>query len=313
MNQTTQMHQIARELPEYEHRFTPYYVDPGPIDVARRLGLLEFTIGGFKVRNRCLNYLAEQRLPVDLHGASGGYDLVVTCSDLYVPANVHRRPLVLVQEGILDPQNFAYRLCRALPLLPRYLASTSTTGLSFEYRTFCVASEGYRQHFSSMGCDPSRIAVTGIPNFDDCRRYLDNDFPHRGFALACTSDTRETFKLDSRRAFIQRFRAIAAGRPLIVKLHPNEDAPRAVREIGRWVPEALVYAKGSAEEMIANCEVLVCQYSSTAFVGLALGKEVHSHFPLEELRRLAPIQNGGLAARNIAAECRKVLGQQDAP
>ncbi len=58
--------------------------------------------------------------------------------------------------------------------------------------------------------------------------------------------------------------------------------------------------------MVANCDVLVTQYSSTAFVGLALGKEVHSYFDLAELRRLLPVQNRA-AARRIAAVCRELL------
>jgi hypothetical protein len=68
--------------------------------------------------------------------------------------------------------------------------------------------------------------------------------------------------------------------------------------------------------MIANCEVLVTQYSSTVFVGLALGKECHSYWDVGELRRLMPVQNG-CAARNVAKVCREVLAasparQQDA-
>ena len=43
--------------------------------------------------------------------------------------------------------------------------------------------------------------------------------------------------------------------------------------------------------MIANCDALVTQYSSTVFVGLALGKECHSYWDLDELRRLMPVQN----------------------
>ncbi len=31
--------------------------------------------------------------------------------------------------------------------------------------------------------------------------------------------------------------------------------------------------------MIANCDVLITRYSSTVFVGLALGKETHSDYP----------------------------------
>ncbi len=47
--------------------------------------------------------------------------------------------------------------------------------------------------------------------------------------------------------------------------------------------------------MIANCDVLITRYSSTVFVGLALGKETHSDFPMDELRRLLPVQNNAAA------------------
>src|SRR6201999_1685159 len=105
-------------------------------------------------------------------------------------------------------------------------------------------------------------------------------------------DARETFKRDDRRAFIGRAIEIACGRPLIFKLHPNEKAERATREIHALAPDALVFATGNAEAMIANCEVLITQYSSTAFVGLALGKQVHSYFDMDELQRLLPLQHG---------------------
>jgi hypothetical protein len=307
LNQTTQMHQIARELSEHEHAFTPYYCD-GWLDFARRAGLLEFTVAGEKLVRRCLEYLQRERLPIDRGGRRGSYDLVLTCSDLVVPRNARRRRLVVVQEGILDPEGWEYRLWRRFPFLPRWLAGTATTGLSLAYDTFCVASEGYRDHFIARGVPKERLVVTGIPNFDDCRRYLRNDFPHRGYVLVCSSDARETLKRDDRAAFLRRAVEIAAGRPLVFKLHPNEDAERATREISALVPDALVFSHGSAEEMIANCDVLVAQYSSTVFVGLALGKECHSYWDLAALRRLMPVQNG-CAARQIAAACRQVIDE----
>ena len=307
-NQTTQMHEIAQELPGHEHAYTPYYVD-GPLELARRARMIEFTVAGEKLRRRCLAHLERHRLPVDLHGRQGGYDLVLSCSDLVVPQNLRRQRVVLVQEGILDPAGLAFRLCRRFPVLPRWLAGTSTTGLSGRFERFCVASEGYRDLFVANGVRPERIAVTGIPNFDDCGRYLKNDFPYRGFVLVCSSDARETWKRDDRRAFIARCHGIAAGRQLIWKLHPNENVPRATREIESLAPRTLDYASGSAEEMIANCDVLLTQYSSTAFVGLALGKEVHSYFPAEELASLLPLQNRK-AAKNIAAVCRELLEKE---
>ena len=305
LNQTTQMHQIARELPEFEHAFTPYYVD-GLLELARRARMIEFTVAGEKLRRRCLAYLTRHRLPLDIEGRDGGYDLVLSCSDLVVQGNLRGKRVVLVQEGILDPAGLPFRLCQRVPFLPRWIAGTSTTGLSGRFERFCVASEGYRDLFVANGVDPARIAVTGIPNFDDCARYLENDFPYRGYVLVCSSDARETWKRDDRRAFIARAVEIAAGRQLLWKLHPNENAARATREIETLAPGTLVYATGSAEEMIANCDVLLTQYSSTAFVGLALGKEVHSYFSQDELARLLPLQNRA-AAKNIAAVCRELL------
>jgi hypothetical protein len=309
-NQTTQMHAIARHLPDYEQRFTPYYAD-GPLDFARRAGLLEFTVLGHKLQERCRVYLREHGLAIDESGAEGDYDLALTCSDLVVPRNCWNRRLVLVQEGILDPPSFGLTLYRKFRVLPRWLAGTATTGLSLRYQRFCVASEGYRDHFLELGIPPERLVVTGIPNFDDCERYHNNDFPHRGYVLACTSDARETFKGDRREDFIRHVLGIAKGRQVVFKLHPNENAPRAEKEIKAIAPDALVYATGSAEEMIANCDVLVVQYSSTVFVGLALGKEVHSYWDLASLRRLMPVQNAS-AARNIAAVCRQLL-EEEAP
>jgi hypothetical protein len=310
LNQTTQMHQIALELPEHEHAYTPFY-GHGAMEALRQARCLEFTVLGYKLRRRCLDYFESHQLPMDLHGAAGGYDLVVTCSDLIVQRNIRKRPVVLVQEGILDPAGLPFLLCRKLKVLPLWLAGTSTTGLSGRYQRFCVASEGYRDLFVANGAPAERIVVTGIPNFDDCRRFERNDFPHRHFVLVCSSDCRETFKRDDRRQFIARCLEIAAGRQLIFKLHPNENAARARREIAALAPAALVYSAGSAEEMIANCDVLITQYSSTVFVGVALGKEVHSYNDLDEVRRLLPLQNRS-AARNIAAVCRELL-RESAP
>jgi hypothetical protein len=309
LNQTTQLHAVARELAAIlpiDASFTPFYGDR-VVDGMRRAGLIEMTIGGDRRRGWCLDYLRDHGLAVDLHGARGGYDLVVSCTDLVVPRNVLGSRLVVVQEGILDPETFASWLCRRFRSMPRWLGGTALTGESFAYDRFCVASEGYKARIVGLGAEPSKVVVTGIPNFDDCRRYRDNEFPLRGYVLVCTSDTRETFKRDDRRELVRRALRIAAGRTLVFKLHPNEDAPRATREIRRIAPNALVYASGSAEEMIANCDVLLTQWSSTVFVGMALGKEVHSNFDLADLRRFAPVQNGGASARNIARVCREVL------
>jgi hypothetical protein len=106
--------------------------------------------------------------------------------------------------------------------------------------------------------------------------------------------------------FIRRAVELAGGRHLIFKLNPNENIERATREIHRHAPGAMVFTTGSAEKMIANCDVLITRFSSTAFVGLALGRETYSDFDMDELRRLMPVQNGS-AAFSIANVCRRLL------
>lgn len=123
---------------------------------------------------------------------------------------------------------------------------------------------------------------------------------------------RETFKPDNRRQFLKKAVAIANGRSLIFKLHPNEKVDRAVREIKEVVPDALIFTDGPIEPMIANCDVLITQYSTVVYTGLALGKEVHSYFDVGMLRRLTPIQNGGKSAGNIADVCRALLESEPA-
>ncbi len=166
--------------------------------------------------------------------------------------------------------------------------------------------------FIRKGVRPEKIVVTGIPNFDDCAKFLNNDFPYPHYVLVCTSDTRETFKYENRKRFIRKALAIAGGRQLLFKLHPNENVARAAREIGSSAPGALVFATGSAEEMIANCDVLITRYSTTVYVGLALGKECYSEFDLDELRRMVPLQNG-MAAAEYRPGLPRAAGKPRAP
>lgn len=305
-NQTTQLHQVAQELVGWDVRFTPYYAD-GLGTLARHLGLLEWTIGGNKRRGWSIAYLQVRHLPIDLDGAGGHYDLVVTCSDLVIPRNVRGNRIVVVQEGMTDPEGPLFGLVRRFRSVPRWVAGTAATGLSGAYDRFCVASDGYRELFVSRGAPADRLVVTGIPNFDDCARYLGGRRDFEGCALVCTSDLRENHRRDDREAFLRRALSLAGERPIVVKLHPNEEPRRATEEVRRVMPRARVVREGSAEEMVAHCEVLICQWSTLAFVGVALGKIVHSAYDLATLRRLLPLQNG-CAARNIAEVCREVVG-----
>ncbi len=307
LNQTTMLHAVASALPAYTHAFTPYYCD-GLLRVLDGFGALDFTVIGANGSFRAATdaYLRDHALPIDGRGRRGGYDLVVTCSDLIVQRNIRGAPIVLVQEGMTDPETRLFRLVKSLKFT-RWMAGTAATGLSIDYERFCVASEGYRDFFVGKGIPRDRMVVTGLPNFDDCARYLANDFPHRGYVLVATTDTRETLKRDDRGKFLQRVAAIAGDRPLVFKLHPNENRARSTAEILNRFPAASVYAEGNTNHMIANCDVLVTQYSSVVYTGLALGKECHSYFDLSTLQRLVPIQNEGRSALNIARVCEEVL------
>lgn len=305
LNQTTMMHKISRYFEDAEIRFTPFY-GTGYIDLMARAGMLDFSVLGGQFMRNTLAYLRDNNLPMDSKGKENDYDLVFTCADLVVPSNIRDKRVVLVQEGMTDPENFMYHLVKNLKI-PRYLASTSTMGLSDAYDRFCVASEGYKEHFVRKGVNPEKVVVTGIPNFDDCEKFRNNDFPYKNFVLVATSDARETFKYENRKAFIRKAVKIAAGRQIIFKLHPNEIWERAYREIKSIVPDALVFQKESINPMIANCDVLITIYSTVVYIGMALGKEVYSKFDVEELRKMTPIQNGGTSAENIAKVGKELL------
>lgn len=305
INQTTMMHKVASQMGEYNCYFTPCYAD-GIVDFAARAGWLDFTVLGGRHLRETKQYLADHHLPVDKRGQTHNYDLVVTASDLIVQRNIRGKRLVLVQEGITEPETWVYHAVKRFKL-PRYLANTSTNGLSDAYDIFCVASEGYAKHFIRKGVRHEKIAVTGIPNFDDLQSNLENDFPYRGHVLVATTPLRETFRRDERATFIKRCVQIAAGRQLIFKLHPTENASRATREIETHAQGALVLTNGNVNHMIATASTVVTQQSTCTFVAVALGKEVFTYLDVNELKQLMPIQNGGVSAQRISSIARRVL------
>lgn len=307
LNQTMMMHAIGTHLAHHDCFYTAFFTD-GILYWPRKLGLLDRSIAGFgSFRRDTMNYLQAHALPIDDEGKSQRYDLVVTCTDLIVPKRIRQQPLVLVQEGMTDPENLLFRICRSLRL-PYWLAvNTAATGLSDLYTIFCVASEAYKEHFAARGIKKDKLRVTGIPNYDNAAAYKNNQFPHRDFVLVATSDTREALKYEDRQATIANAVRIAAGRKLIFKLHPNENVARATEEIAKWAPGALVFSSGNVHEMIANCSVLITRFSTVVYTGLALGKEVYSEFDLSELNRLVPWQNGGTSGARIAAICEELL------
>jgi hypothetical protein len=309
LNQTSQLRAVAREMPEFQAFFTPFY-GAWWAELGRALGLLERTILGDAMRARCLDALRRAELAIDLGGRRAPYDLVVSCTDLLLPPNIRGRPLVIVQEGMTDPETIYSRAIARLRWFPAWTVGTTLTATRGAYDRFCCASPGYRDHFVARGAPAEKLRVTGIPNFDDCARRQRNApaSTARGFVLVCTSDLRETLRRDDRSAFLRSALRIAAGKPLHFKFHPNEDRARAAREVRAIVPDAIIHADEPTEALIADCDVLVTQFSSVAYVGLALGKQVHSHYDIAELKRLLPIQNGGSSAANIADVCRELLG-----
>ncbi len=302
------MHEVGKHLGDFDCYYTPYYCD-GFLKALYKANLLNFTVIGRHHQNRAIDYCSSHELKIDFEGDANDYDLIITSSDLIIQKNIRGKKIVLVQEGMTDPVNIFYYASRYLGL-PRYLASTSTAGLSHAYKLFCVASLGYAEHFISHGVDPRRLCVTGIPNFDNAESYLNNDFPHRGYVLAATSDARETFKYENRKRTIYNALDIADGRELIFKLHPNEKFQRAVKEIEKYAPKAIIYYTGNTNHMIANSDVLITKFSSVVYVGMALRKEVYSDFPIGKLRKMMPIQNGGTSGSKIANLCISVLEEK---
>ena len=311
-NQTTQMHQIAQLLEdEFEPFFSQIYYD-GPLRPLYKFlcwsGGLNPTVVTGSIKAKADKYLAEHGLQNDFEARQFGnaYDLVVCCSDIVSPwPLVRATKTVFVQEGMTDPLNWWSRLIRRLHWTPSLAIGTALNGLANSCDIYCVASEGYKEHFAYVGVDRDKLVITGIPNFDDVEQLRDNAFPLRDYVMVATSDLRETYTPENRPKFIGKCVRIAAGRQLLFKLHPNEKLPRAVDEIKRHAPPGtLIYTEGNTDHLIANCAELITQYSTVVYVGLALGKPVHSYFDEDDLRRKQPWQNGGTAARRIAAICR---------
>jgi hypothetical protein len=312
-NQTTQMHGIAQLLQdEYEPYFSQLYYDGWMrrfYEWLIRNELLKTTIVQGHIKEKADKYLAQHNLQNDFENRVFGhdYDLIVCCSDIIVPWNLLKTTKsVFVQEGMTDPLNLWARLVKKFTNFPILTISTALNGMNNCCDVYCVASPGYAQHFEMIGVDPSKLIVTGIPNFDNIEKLRHNSFPHHGYVLVATTDMRETFRPDNRKKFIKHATRIAAGRPMFFKFHPNENMARATAEVKKYAPPGTrIFTSGNTEEMIANCVELITQYSTVAYVGLALGIPVHSYFDVADLKRKLPIQNGGTSARRIADICRQ--------
>lgn len=311
MNQTTMLHQISNHLTDYDHFFTAYYSD-GLEKIFAQLGLLDFSVLGGKFREQTESYFSNNNLKIDFEGKKNNYALIVVCSDLIIPKNIRSKKMIMVQEGMTDPENFFFHLVKKIRIIPRYFGGTASTGLSDYYTYFCLASEGYKNVFIKKGLKKEKLIVTGIPNFDNCVQYSKNDFQHKNYSLVCTSDSRETFKFENRKEFILNALSLSEGKLMIFKLHPNENVPRATREINKWAPGSIIYTSGNTNHMIANCDILITTYSTVVYVGLALGKKIYSAFDIEDLKKQLPIQNGGASAKKIASVCQTLIEESAA-
>lgn len=308
LNQTRIAHAVARHLTDrYDCWFSPCYVDSGLLRQLTRARLLEWTALGGVMRRSSLEFLRDRGVQIDDGATLSPYDLVVATTDLIIPRNLRGTPMVLLQEGMTDPENLTYHIVKKLRL-PRYLASTASFGTSGRFAYLCTASDGYKDLFRQKGVNPARTIVTGLPNWDDLSSTVpDPSLAGEPFVLVATSDARETFKVDRRKRFLRRCIDIAAGRKLVVKLHPNEHVARATAEIHAVAPDAVVRADGDVNAMVAASETLVTQYSTVVYVGMALGKECYSYFDAELLRAQLPLQTGGRSAELMASVCEAVL------
>jgi hypothetical protein len=305
INQTTQMHQIANELPQFDCWFSQLFTDNAPLNyLLNKTPLFNGTVLSRKFKLKSERYLRQNNLQIDFGARKNHYDLVVYCTDMIIPRRMRPCKTIWVQEGMIDRYTTWSKIVRALGLPSTLCGNTSLNGASNICDVYCAASEGYRQQFADKGTALNKIVVTGMPNYDNQQQHLDNDFPYHNYVLVATTDMRETFRFENRVAFIKKAVNIANGRPLLFKLHPNENFERAEKEIRKYAPAGtLIYRQGNTAHMIANCCELITQYSTVVYTGIALGKKVHSWFDVNELMDLAPVQTDGTSARIIAALC----------
>ena len=309
INQTSQMHQIANHLSEFDCWFSQIFVDFPPFQwLIDNTKLLSKTVVSGQFKENSEKYCREHGLKMDYKAKLNSYDLVVYCSDMVIPDRMLQTKTLWVQEGMIDEYTTLSRIVKKLRFPPYLAVGTSLNGASNLCDVYCAASEGYKEHFAKLGTEKIKIIATGIPNFDNCEQYIHNNFPLKNFVLVATSDGRECFRKEDRPAFIKECVEKAAGRKLVFKLHPNEEFERAISEIREFAPiDTIIYTTGNINPMIANCDELITQYSSAVYVGMALGKKVHSYFNLKDLEKQMPIQNSGKSSQNIAQVCRDFL------
>ena len=112
LNQTRMAHAVAKHLADaYGCYFTPYYCDVF-FELLAKVGWLDFTVIGGQPRIQTEAYLKEHQLQVDYAGQNNDYDLVVTTSDLLIQENIRDKKIILIQEGMTDPESFMYHVVK---------------------------------------------------------------------------------------------------------------------------------------------------------------------------------------------------------
>jgi len=300
------MQQISRHLQDFDCWFSQIFADTAALRaLLKHTTFADGTVVAESFREKSEHYLQQFGAQIDYRGEKNQYDLVVNCSDMIVAKKFRETKTIWVQEGMIDKPTLLTGLVKAFGMPAYFTADTSLNGSTNICDIYCAASEGYKDYFANYGTDPSKLIVTGIPNYDNQHQFMNNDFPLHNYVMVATSDMRETYRFENRRAFIKKAAKIADGRQLLFKLHPNEKVSRAEAEIVKYAPAGtLTFSNGNTNHMIANCCELITQYSTVVYTGIVLGKKVHSYFDLETLKRLAPLQNGGTSAKNIAQICR---------
>jgi hypothetical protein len=306
IEQTVQMHEIAKQLDDCDCWFTLYRHQELSGWFTQH-GLAHKLATTSKLQERCINYLHEHQLPIDPTDKVDSYDIIISTPDLAIRKASRQGRLVLIQNAMLDHdlvensrENPADRLLNRIPFLARWLSSAADDS----YDKLCLASDGYRDLYVRCGVDRSRVEVTGIPQFDNYASFLKNSFPRRDYALVVTSEEREAFHFESHRHFVLDALRIARGWPLLFRIPDSEKHQRTIEEIRQLAPQARILTSGDIGPMVANCGMLITQCLSVAFIGMALGKDVHSYINLAVAYGLLPLQNGGQSAANIARVCR---------
>ena len=99
INQTTQMHQIANELPEFDCWFSQLFTDNTTLNtIINKTTLLSGTVLSTKFRLISEEYLQKHALQIDFRAQKNKYDLVVFCTDLIVPPRMRNIKTIFRQQ-----------------------------------------------------------------------------------------------------------------------------------------------------------------------------------------------------------------------